>query len=304
VQLTHRYNYEAMGAKLGVDLAGNPALALDPDIAARILVVGMRDGDFNGRGHGLSHYVNEQAQDWYQARRTVNVLDHAGEIATNAEEYYTMLNQCETIEAVRGGGGGVGSPIAGVSIDEVLAYQPTAGQDFYAYRKYRDGYHAGIDFDSRIGMGEGGQVASVSSGQISNIVVIAEGDRTGEPSISVRIVTQDSEGRTVEQRYTHLSQTSVEQALGVPINQAIGMQIDAGQSIGVVGEDDSVSSGAHLDYKVKVNGEFVHPMEFLNAVQNGGGALNTLNVGSGARGTTQIGAIGGTSAPETEVAQP
>jgi hypothetical protein len=37
VQLTHRYNYQTYGTILGVDLVGNPALALDPSVAARVL---------------------------------------------------------------------------------------------------------------------------------------------------------------------------------------------------------------------------------------------------------------------------
>lgn len=50
IHLTHDHNYEKMDRKLGLGgmLAANPRLAADPDIAARILVVGMRDGSFTG----------------------------------------------------------------------------------------------------------------------------------------------------------------------------------------------------------------------------------------------------------------
>jgi len=37
VQLTHKSNYIRAGRELGVDLVGNPDLAMDPAIAARIL---------------------------------------------------------------------------------------------------------------------------------------------------------------------------------------------------------------------------------------------------------------------------
>jgi hypothetical protein len=37
IQLTHDYNYRAAGIALGVDLESNPDLALEPDVAARIL---------------------------------------------------------------------------------------------------------------------------------------------------------------------------------------------------------------------------------------------------------------------------
>ena len=49
IQITHRDNYAKMGRRLGVDLVGNPALALDPATSADIAVVGMAEGLFTGR---------------------------------------------------------------------------------------------------------------------------------------------------------------------------------------------------------------------------------------------------------------
>lgn len=54
VQITHRGNYEKMGRILGVDLVGNPDLALDPKVGADIAVVGMSEGLFTGKK--LGHY--------------------------------------------------------------------------------------------------------------------------------------------------------------------------------------------------------------------------------------------------------
>jgi len=48
VQLTHKDNYEKFSKLLGIDLVKTPDLALNTDIAAKILVVGMRDGLFRG----------------------------------------------------------------------------------------------------------------------------------------------------------------------------------------------------------------------------------------------------------------
>ncbi len=48
VQLTWKSNYAKAGAKVGVDLVSHPELAMKPDIAARIMVEGMRDGWFTG----------------------------------------------------------------------------------------------------------------------------------------------------------------------------------------------------------------------------------------------------------------
>lgn len=78
VQLTWQSNYKKMGNWLGVDLVNNPDLALQPDIAAKILVYGMINGSFTGKK--LSDYINGSYNDFYNARRVVNGLDQAQKI--------------------------------------------------------------------------------------------------------------------------------------------------------------------------------------------------------------------------------
>lgn len=46
VQLTHRENYERAGALIGEDLIASPSRAMDPGIAARVLILGMVHGLF------------------------------------------------------------------------------------------------------------------------------------------------------------------------------------------------------------------------------------------------------------------
>ncbi len=72
VQLTHKSNYRKMDEALGLDgeLIRNPALASRPDIAARILVVGMRDGMFTGKP--LARFIGDGVDDPFGARRVVN----------------------------------------------------------------------------------------------------------------------------------------------------------------------------------------------------------------------------------------
>ncbi|MFM2386905.1 MAG: hypothetical protein RL660_1662 [Bacteroidota bacterium] len=87
VQLTWYENYELMGRLLGIDLLKHPELALQPDIAARIMFEGMCKGaslrgDFTGRN--LEQYFNAKTEDPLNARRIINGLDKAGLIA----EYY------------------------------------------------------------------------------------------------------------------------------------------------------------------------------------------------------------------------
>lgn len=72
VHLTHIDNYQKFDKLLGLngELVKNPALAKDPEIAAKILVVGMRDGLFTGKK--LESYVDHDTHDLYNARRVVN----------------------------------------------------------------------------------------------------------------------------------------------------------------------------------------------------------------------------------------
>jgi predicted chitinase len=72
VHLTHNDNYQKFDKLLGMngELTRNPDLAKDPEIAAKVLVVGMRDGLFTGKK--LDRYIDEDSHDLYNARRTVN----------------------------------------------------------------------------------------------------------------------------------------------------------------------------------------------------------------------------------------
>ena len=91
VQLTHLENYEKQSEKLGIDLVKFPDRALETPVALKILIGGMLAGDFNGKGLGLAHYVNETTQDFIGARRTVNVQDRASEIANYATQFMKAL---------------------------------------------------------------------------------------------------------------------------------------------------------------------------------------------------------------------
>lgn len=87
VQLTWKSNYETFGHLLKIDLVGNPALALNIDYAADILVIGMNKGMFTGVG--LNKYFNDKTAASINARRIVNGVDCASLIAG----YYTHILQ-------------------------------------------------------------------------------------------------------------------------------------------------------------------------------------------------------------------
>jgi predicted chitinase len=95
IQITHRDNYERLGARLGINLVGNRALALDPRVSADIAVVGMAEGLFTGRR--LSQYFGAAADNALGARRIVNGQD--GTDATVAGYHRAFL------AAIQAGGG-------------------------------------------------------------------------------------------------------------------------------------------------------------------------------------------------------
>lgn len=69
VQITGRRNYTDWSRRLGIDLVNHPELAEQPEVAARILVGGMRGGTFTGRR--LDRYIRGNRIDFDGARRTI-----------------------------------------------------------------------------------------------------------------------------------------------------------------------------------------------------------------------------------------
>ncbi len=90
VQITGRKNYEDWAVRLNVNLIDNPDLALDIDVATRIIFGGMMDGTFTGKK--LSHYFTGEKEDWRNARRIVNGTDRADLIADHAKRYYRAIS--------------------------------------------------------------------------------------------------------------------------------------------------------------------------------------------------------------------
>ena len=90
VQITGRNNYTNWGKKLGLNLVGNPELAERPEVAAKILVGGMKEGSFTGRG--LSDYINGGKTDFVGARAIVNGSDKASTFAATAKAILSAMD--------------------------------------------------------------------------------------------------------------------------------------------------------------------------------------------------------------------
>ncbi|MDP9838199.1 hypothetical protein J2T09_002966 [Neorhizobium huautlense] len=90
VQLTHKRNYEAMSDLTGEDLVADPALAMRIDIAARILIEGMRVGIFTG--WRLEFFFGRDKTDWVGARKIVNGTDRAELVAGYGRAFAAALS--------------------------------------------------------------------------------------------------------------------------------------------------------------------------------------------------------------------
>jgi len=93
VQLTGRANYHDTGRKLGIDLEGNPDLALDPAVAAKVLVQGMSEGWFTSKRCG-TYLPGDGACDtagFKSARYIINGQDCAPLIAGYALKFQHAL---------------------------------------------------------------------------------------------------------------------------------------------------------------------------------------------------------------------
>lgn len=98
VQLTWEDNYRKMTRLLrdrfGIDFVQEPDAVMRPDIACAIMFEGMlradsHFGDFTGVA--LEDYFNDHTEDWVGARRIINSLDHADEIADISKLWYAGL---------------------------------------------------------------------------------------------------------------------------------------------------------------------------------------------------------------------
>jgi len=93
VQLTWKSNYAKAGEKLGVDLVGNPDLAMNAALAGRIMREGMTGGWFSGKR--LSDYLPSSGtatrEQYMDARRIINGTDRADLVEDYAQAFERAL---------------------------------------------------------------------------------------------------------------------------------------------------------------------------------------------------------------------
>ncbi len=85
VQLTHKANYLRLSQVLGIDLVSNPDVAMETEVAVKIMVEGMTRGLFTSKK--LSDYFGSTT-DWKNARRIINGIESADKVAAVAQKFH------------------------------------------------------------------------------------------------------------------------------------------------------------------------------------------------------------------------
>ena len=89
VQITHRRNYARLAALTGIDLVGQPELAMETAAAVEILFTDMLRGAFTGQR--LDNHFSDARADWVGARRIVNGRDRAEKVAGYGRAFFAAL---------------------------------------------------------------------------------------------------------------------------------------------------------------------------------------------------------------------
>jgi hypothetical protein len=134
VQITWLDNYKRIGTRLGIDLAGNPDLALDLDFSARIAVIGMSAVQFQ-RQLGLTRY--ETAFGILHKLRAGMVRPDQDRIGGHPDQH-VEVDETWVGGRTRGEGRGIHHKTLVSAAVEVRHREPGTAQD-----KRKDGRYAG-----------------------------------------------------------------------------------------------------------------------------------------------------------------
>ena len=105
VQLTHIDNYIKMNKYIQekfpeADIVSNPDSVCNAEYSWIVLEIGMVQGLYTGKK--LADYLNDNGLDFYSARRIINGVDRASQIAGRADKYFNALEWIEQAKAENG----------------------------------------------------------------------------------------------------------------------------------------------------------------------------------------------------------
>ncbi|MGK7917299.1 MAG: peptidoglycan DD-metalloendopeptidase family protein [Prochloraceae cyanobacterium] len=142
-------------------------------------------------------------------------------------------------------------PLPGLSLDTATITSGFGWRNIFG----RQDFHEGLDFAATGGT----DVLAVRSGVVKHIKPLADQMQVGIESIN-------DAGQKVVEWFIHLGQK---------LNVAVGDRVFPGQKIGEVAHtsadarNQGVSTGDHLDYRAKVNGQWVNPKTLLSDATQG-----------------------------------
>jgi len=205
----------------------------------------------------LNQPVQTLLQGQNEVRQAQNTYDDA-----IRQNYETRRGQLKPVNNFSGsaenGNGGIVSPIQGATVEDLLRYRPSYQQGFFGSRDRGARQHSKVDFDSRAKAGQG-------AGAIASLPGVATSKKWTGNSGAVFVNSVLPSGQKITLEYGHLSLASVKDALGGIGKQ---VQVQAGQRLGNV-TMDSLSTGAHLDFGVRVNGKYTDPQRFMRDFKSG-----------------------------------
>ena len=165
-----------------------------------------------------------------------------------------------------------------LSVESFINYKPNRvlNQAFDSPRSNRP-RHEGIDYGSRAGITKGSTITAVMGGIATPMYNWYRNSTTGVTDAGVRIRSTDSQGRTVDTVYGHLSRESVAKIF----NGKGSISVNAGDVIGKVGstgKDGGNEYHVHVDIRQPGKKGKINPLEyFKQEAQTAGSSSSTSN---------------------------
>lgn len=163
---------------------------------------------------------------------------------------------------LQAGSYGIASPSTTQSLEQVLKGSVSQGQGFFGQRAR--GNHASIDFDGTEGLGGGAVFQAMFPGRVASTRAWGNGyrDVDGGNSNAIRIISKLPGGLgefSTDYGHYKASTAKVQE----------GQDILAGTKLGTLSQKDSISSGGHLDLKIRIPSTIAN--QFKTTQSTGGG---------------------------------
>jgi rare lipoprotein A len=217
----------------------------------------------------LNQPLKEKLQAESQLRQNYNALEDSRKQSEDIKKAIPQAYQASiTSSSVSAGNQSLVFPLGGRSSSQISSGYGMRLHPISGINKFHDG----VDYPASTGT----PVVSPMAGIVTGVKY----EKSGAGKYVV-VESLDSQGRKVEHTFMHLDQQIVKE----------GQQVAAGQQVGTVGNTGR-STGAHLHYRTRINGQSVNPVDFLKSGTTGSASLQTSSIKS-YTGSTKASFYGG-----------